>query len=71
MTITSDFEELAQRSNDGIDVSLLWRRGTNAVALAIVDSRSGEELTFPVPAKRALDAFEHPFAYASQLGQAA
>ena len=59
-----DYEELAQRTADGIDVTLVWRRDTNAVAVLVVDSRTGEEFSLPVPAHRALDAFHHPYAYA-------
>ena len=66
----TEYEELAQRSADGIDVSLLWRRGTDAVAIAVTDSRTGAEFTLAIPGDRALDAFNHPYAYAS-LGHAA
>ena len=68
---THDYEELAQRTADRIDVALLWSRATNDVLVSVNDSRSGDAFTVPVPAQRALDAFEHPYAYASYLGQAA
>jgi hypothetical protein len=57
--------ELHHRSADGIEVSLLWSRQTNALTVAVEDSRSGEIFELPAPADKALDVFEHPFAYAA------
>jgi hypothetical protein len=61
----STFTELHHRSADGIEVSLLWSRLTNALLVAVEDSRSGESFEVPAPADKALDVFEHPFAYAA------
>ena len=60
----STLTELHHRSADGLEVSLLWSRQTNALTVAVADSRSGETFELPAPAERALDVFEHPFAYA-------
>jgi hypothetical protein len=57
--------ELHHRSADGIEVSLLWSRITNALTVAVEDSRSGMSFEVPAPADRALDVFEHPYAYAA------
>ena len=57
--------ELAHRSTNGIDVTLLWTKASNVVTIAVVDSHSGEELEFDVAGSRALDAFNHPYAYAT------
>jgi hypothetical protein len=57
--------ELHHRSADGIEVSLLWSRITNALTVAVDDSRSGLSFEVPAPADRALDVFEHPYAYAA------
>jgi hypothetical protein len=57
--------ELHHRSADGIEVSLLWSPETNALTVAVEDSRSGEIFELPAPADKALDVFEHPFAYAA------
>ena len=57
--------ELHHRSADGIEVSLLWSRETNALTVEVEDSRSGEIFELPAPADKALDVFEHPFAYAA------
>ena len=59
------FTELDHRSADGIEVSLLWSRVTNALTVAVEDSRSGVSFEVPAPADKALDVFEHPFAYAA------
>jgi hypothetical protein len=56
--------ELHHRSADGIEVSLLWSRVTNALTVAVEDSRSGESFELSAPPDKALDVFEHPFAYA-------
>jgi len=57
--------ELHHRSADGIEVSLLWSRVTNALTVAVEDSRSGTSFEIAAPAEKALDVFEHPFAYAA------
>jgi hypothetical protein len=59
--------ELAHRTGDGIEVSLLWTKSTNRIAIAVADSHSGEELEFEVDGSRALDAFNHPYAYAATV----
>ena len=58
--------ELDRRSNDGIDVALLWDARTNRVFVAVDDERRGESLELEVDAANALDAFRHPYAYAHQ-----
>jgi hypothetical protein len=62
---TSTPTELHHRSADGIEVSLLWSRQTNSLTVAVEDSRSGVTFELPAPADKALDVFEHPFAYAA------
>ena len=57
--------ELAQRTSDGIEVTLLWTKSTNVITIAVIDSHSGEELEFDVDGTSALDAFNHPYAYAA------
>ena len=47
MTDTT-FTELHHRSADGIEVSLLWSRVTNALTVAVEDSRSGMSFEIPV-----------------------
>jgi hypothetical protein len=61
----STLTQLHHRSADGIEVSLLWSPQTNTLMVAVEDSRSGVTFELPAPAERALDVFEHPFAYAA------
>ncbi len=55
--------ELDRRSNDGIDVTLLWEPRTNRVLVAVVDERGDESFELEVDPANALDAFRHPYAY--------
>ena len=61
----SECRELDARSGDGIDVQLLWQTSAEEVLLYVADARTGEELVLVVPGVDALEAFRHPFAYAS------
>lgn len=64
--------ELHSRTTDGIIVRMLWREEDNRVFVAVSDNRTGEEFSVEVPAgERALDVFEHPYAYASWAGGSA
>ena len=60
--------ELAHRAADGVEVTLLWSRRTSRVLLVVHDTRTDEEFELVVPHEAALDAFNHPYAYASSLG---
>jgi len=66
-TAINERHELAHRTSDGIEVTLLWTKATNRVAIAVADTHSGEELEFEVDGARALDAFNHPYAYAATV----
>lgn len=55
--------ELDHRTNDGIDVRLLWSESTNDVFVTVEDQRSGELFELVVPGADALDAFHHPYTY--------
>jgi hypothetical protein len=56
--------ELAQRSTDGLDVTLFWRPADGTAYVSVIDYRTETALQFCVPQDAALDAFNHPFAYA-------
>jgi hypothetical protein len=64
----NDLIELAERSNDGIGVQLLWRPGAGEVVLVVSDDRTGVSFGVDVPGDRALDAFRHPFLYVEPVG---
>jgi hypothetical protein len=60
---------LAQRSNAGVEVTLLWAKGTNAVAVLVSDEGNDDQFELSVePGANALDAYEHPYAYAASRG---
>ena len=60
--------ELDFRSNDGLEVALLWQPETNRVSVSVFDSRSGDDFTVEVDSSEALDAFHHPYALAARSG---
>ncbi|HET6869627.1 MAG TPA: hypothetical protein VFH80_27185 [Solirubrobacteraceae bacterium] len=66
MTATAFTErrELAHRTSDGIEVTLFWTKPSDRVTIAVLDTRSGEILEFDVAGSAALEAFNHPYAYA-------
>ena len=56
--------EIHHRSNDGLDVRMLWDPGENKVTVVVHDSRTGEVFEIEVgPGDNPLDVFHHPFAY--------
>jgi hypothetical protein len=61
--------ELAVREQNGMSVTLLWARGTDVLAVAVVDLWSGESFEYVLePHERPLDVFYHPYAYAASRG---
>ena len=66
-TAFSERRELAHRSSDGIEVTMFWSKPSERVTIAVVDTRSEEALEFDVDGSAALDAFNHPYAYAAAL----
>ncbi len=67
MTATAPTErrELAHRTSDGIEVSLFWTKSSDRITIAIMDTRADEALELEVDGSAALDAFNHPYAYAA------
>ena len=66
-TAFTDRRELAQRTSDGIEVTLFWNKPSAQVTVAVLDTRSEQALEFEVDGSRALDAFKHPYAYAATV----
>jgi hypothetical protein len=64
----SDYDELAYRANGGVEVGLFWARGDDTLLVVVRSERTGEEFEFEIDGAHALDAFEHPYAYAASRG---
>jgi hypothetical protein len=57
---------LAERTNAGIQVTLLWAAETNAVAVHVLDAGADDQFELDVePGANPIDVFEHPYAYAA------
>jgi hypothetical protein len=62
----NDISELSSRSENGIDVALLWRRCDNSAIVVVVDRKTGDAFFLDVDENdNALDMFHHPYAYAA------
>ena len=66
MTTTQTARELDYREGDGLEVALVWYPEDDAIAVKVLDTRTGERFEFPVDPASARDAFTHPFAYANE-----
>jgi hypothetical protein len=58
--------ELAHRTSDGIDVYLYWNQHSSRVTIRVFDERTNNGFELEVDSRDALDAFNHPFAYAAR-----
>ena len=61
----TDLRELDARQGDSLDIRLLWDPATNDVVVTVEDFRTGDVVIVRVDPAEALEAFHHPFAYAS------
>jgi hypothetical protein len=70
MTTAADtYRELASRAADGVEVGLFWSAASGDRLLVVVDdTHSGDLFELEVSGAEALDAFEHPYAYAAHRG---
>jgi hypothetical protein len=59
--------ELDHRSNEDVEVTLLWSAQTDRVFVLVLERRTEALFRFEVAPAKALDAFHHPFAYAQQV----
>jgi hypothetical protein len=64
-TPTSSRKELAHRTSAGIDVYLFWERRTNRITVEVIDTRTRHSFELDIDPRDALDAFNHPYAYAA------
>jgi hypothetical protein len=69
LALTSPRTELAVRESDGVSVALYWTRGTNILAVTVVDTGSGTAFELVLTENEPpLDVFYHPYAYAATRG---
>ena len=66
--IVDDWQELASRDGDGLEISLLWSKAADRVKVTVADSRLDESFELDIAGAEALAAFHHPFAYAAGRG---
>jgi hypothetical protein len=62
--------ELAHRTSDGLHVYLFWNEPTSRVTVCVHDARGDDSFEFEVDGPLALDAFNHPYAYAARADTA-
>jgi hypothetical protein len=59
--------ELAHRTGDGLDVTLLWSpthgQDAESIVVCVCNSRDGEYFEIVAEPHLALDVYHHPFAY--------
>jgi hypothetical protein len=64
-TPTTQWQELARRFGNGVEVALLWNERVNLVKVAVSDGRLCHHVDLEVADERALSAFHQPFADAA------
>ena len=61
--------ELAYRTTDGVEVTLLWHPVGDFVTVTVTDSKAGDRFELVLgEGDDAMDVFHHPYAYAAQRG---
>ena len=68
VTTSPGATELAYRANGGIEVALLWYRSNDVASVMVSDPSSGTFELVIGEGERAMDVFEHPYAYAARRG---
>lgn len=66
--VSSRFRELAYRQNDGVEIVLFWHEVTDELIVSVSDTRCGGYFEIAAARDRALDVFNHPYAYAAFEG---
>ncbi len=61
-----DWKELASRESNGVATYLFWSSESGDVKVIVLDLFNDDEFEFGVDPGVALDAYNHPFAYASR-----
>jgi hypothetical protein len=61
-------QELAHRTGDGIEVTLLWCAADDSLSITVIDHVADEVFELGVPQDRAIYAYNHPYAFAAEQG---
>jgi hypothetical protein len=69
MTATHEsIRELAERTSNGTLTRLFWLQGTRQLWVEVYDPELDETIVIPAEPDRALEAFHHPYAFATADG---
>lgn len=61
--MTSNITDLATRTGDGLEVTLLWNEIEDSTFVHVKDTRTGDEFEIPTSREKAWDVYQHPYAY--------
>jgi len=61
-------KELDFRASNGLEVALLWQADDERMIVEVVDTKLDDAFRVQIAASEALDAFQHPYAYAAFRG---
>jgi hypothetical protein len=64
-TAATQWRQLARRTGDGVEVTLLWNRSVNRVKVAVSDERLCHFVDLDMVEADRLSAFREPFANAT------
>jgi hypothetical protein len=65
LTEIDEWTELASRENDGLAVFLFWSKATDRTKVIVADTKLDDLFELDVSGAQALEAFNHPFAFAA------
>ena len=63
--IETTTRELARRTNDGVDVALIWNPADDRLTVVVEDAKLNERFELQTRRDNALEVFYHPYAYAA------
>jgi hypothetical protein len=66
IALTQPLRELAHRAADGLEVTLFWRPDDDEITVCVCDQLRGAYFEVRPEPHLALDAFYHPYSYASR-----
>jgi hypothetical protein len=62
--IKTTARELAQRTNDGVEVTLLWSPRDDRLTVVVEDTKLDKRFELETRSDNALEVFYHPYAFA-------